>query len=415
MALTNWARNLTYGAARVLTPDSVEQVADILGILETPGSARALGSRHSFNSIADTDGVLVSTASLPQTIEIDAERRVVRASAGLTYAQLGSELERSGWALPNLASLPHISVGGAIATGTHGSGDRNRSLAAAVAAVEIVTPGEGLVRLARGDAEFDGAVVALGALGVTTTVELDIVPSFRIAQVLYEGLALDAVLADLEAVTGLGYSVSLFTTWRDADVVDQLWVKQSEGQPLLDEVLGRPQAAGKRHPLPGVSPEACTEQGGVPGPWFDRLPHFKAEFTPSAGDELQSEYLVPRSHAVEAIQALRGLASRIAALLQVAEIRTIAADELWLSPFEGTDAVGLHFTWVPDQPSVEAFLPAIEDALAPFGARPHWGKLFTVRPEVGALYPRWSDFRALRERFDPRGILRNPFLERLGL
>ncbi|MCI2957705.1 FAD-binding protein [Agromyces atrinae] len=410
MTQTNWAQNLEYRAATFESPGTVDELANLLA--ESTGPVRALGTRHCFNDIADTDGTLVSVASLPAVIEPDAERRVVRVAAGLRYGDIAPTLDEAGFALANLASLPHISVAGAVATGTHGSGDTVGSLASAVAALEFVTPAGELTRLERGDADFDGAVVSLGALGVVTTIELDIEPRFEVAQTVYESLPVNDVLADLDAVTSLGYSTSLFTTWQNPDVIDQLWVKARVDQPARDVPFRA--ATSPRHPLPGVSAENCTTQGGVPGAWYDRLPHFKLGFLPSAGEELQSEYLVPRADAVAAIEALRGLADRIAPLLFVSEVRTLRRDSLWLSSAFETDAVGLHFTWKQDQPAVEALLPVIEAAL-PATARPHWGKLFSPNIEPVALYPRWADFAALRDRFDPQRTLINPYLARLGL
>ncbi|WP_443218462.1 FAD-binding protein [Rathayibacter sp. YIM 133350] len=408
---TNWSGNLSYRAQKLVAPTTLDELAAALG---SASSVRALGTRHCFNDIADTSGVLISTRSLPSVIEIDGAARRVRVSAGTRYGDLAEQLERRGWALANLASLPHISVGGAVATGTHGSGNTVRSLAGAVAALELMTPDGELLALGRGDRDFAGAVVNLGALGVVTTLDLEIEPSFTVAQTVYEGLDWDAVLADLSAVTGLGYSTSLFTTWRSRDRVDQLWLKQRAPFAAPAEVLGAAPADAPRHPLPGISAENCTQQLGVPGAWLDRLPHFKLGFTPSNGDELQSEYLVPRRHAAAAINALRELSASIAPLVQVTEVRTIAADALWLSMASETDAVALHFTWLPDQAAVEAFLPTLERALEPFEPRPHWGKLF-ASVDGGERYPRWEDFVRLRERLDPRGVLRNPFLERLGL
>ena len=414
---TNWAGNLRYGARGIVAPRSVDELRRVLADAERTGERlRPLGTRHSFNGIADTDGLLLSTAALPAEIEIDAERRSVRVSGGLRYGDLAVRLEESGWAIANLASLPHISVAGAVSTGTHGSGDRNGSLAASVASIELITAAGELVTLARGDADFDAVVLGLGAFGVVTHVTLDIEPSFQVEQTVYEGLSLDAVLADLDAVTGLGYSVSLFTTWRDVDVVDQLWLKRRpDRDPAAPvEVAGARPASGSRHPLPGVSAEHCTEQGGVAGPWLERLPHFKMGFTPSNGEELQSEYLVPREHAVAAIEAVRGLAAEIAPLLFVSEVRTVAADPLWLSPASGRDVVGLHFTWRPAQPQVLALLPRLEAALAGLEARPHWGKLFAA--DAAALaprYPRFDAFTELAAEYDPSGRFRNAFTERV--
>jgi xylitol oxidase len=413
----NWASNVVYGPSRVVAPRSVDELAEVV---RSADRVKALGSRHCFNTIADTDGVQVFLGELPAEVSIDAERGVVRAAAGLRYGDIAPALHREGWALANLASLPHISLAGAVATGTHGSGDAVASLAAAVAGVELMTADGELRTFRRGDADFDGVVVSLGALGIVTALELDLVPAFEVAQTVYERLPLDAVLEDLDAITGLGYSVSMFHTWRAPGTVDQLWVKRRAGQAgaLPDEILGAPKAPGKRHPLPGVSAESCTEQLGAPGEWYARLPHFKLEFTPSNGEELQSEFLVPRRNAVAAIAAMRDLAGQVAPLLQVCELRTVASDDLWLSPAFETDVLGIHFTWQPDQPGVERLLPVIERALEPLDARPHWGKLFTLdgaAERMPRLYRRWDDFVALRRRLDPRGVFGNDFLSRLGL
>lgn len=410
----NWSGNLQYGFSHLVEPTSIDELR---GILSHADAAKAVGSRHSFNAIADTTGVHVSTARLPALIDIDTEGRRVRVPSGMRYGELARELEAAGWALSNLASLPHISIAGAVATGTHGSGDAVGSLASAVTAVQLVTGSGDLVEIGQDDPRLAGAVVSLGALGVVTRLELAIQPTFEVAQTVYRGIPLDEVLGDLRAVTSAGYSTSMFTTWRDPDTIDQLWVKRRLGvaSELPEFITAEQQARELLHPLEGISAESCTEQLSRPGPWLARLPHFKLEFTPSNGEELQSEYLVPRRHAVAAIEAIRGLAGLVSPLLQVCEIRTVAEDALWLSPAYGTDVIGIHFTWKPDQDAVSRVLPRIEEALAPFDARPHWGKLFDVDgtvERVAHLYPRWADFLALREELDPRRIFVNDILAR---
>ena len=414
----NWAGNVSYGAERIERPGSLDELQELVAAARTGGHrVHALGSRHSFSRIADTDGVLIETAGLPALIEVTDDGRAVRVSAGIRYGELAPTLHRRGLGLANLASLPHISVAGAVATGTHGSGNRIGSLASAVRAVRILTAG-GEQTLRRGTPDFDGAVVNLGALGIVTELELDVEPTYQVAQTVYEGPGWDALLAEFDRATSLGTSVSVFTRWTSTTRADQLWVKnrtdRAPSDPELLERLGARAATVKWHPILGVAAQACTEQLGVPGPWHDRLAHFRLEFTPSAGAELQSEYLVPRSEAVAAIEAVRGLADRISPLLLVSEIRTMAADRLWLSPAHGADTVGIHFTWRPEQDAVQALLPDLEAAL-PGSTRPHWGKLFTMDPaQVAGRYPRWADFAGLRDRLDPDGLFRNGFLERLG-
>lgn len=417
---TNWAGNYTYRAERLLTPATVDEVREIA---QSGRPLRVLGSRHSFTDIADSAADQVSLAGLAPEVSIDSAARTVSVSAGLRYGDLAARLESAGWALHNLASLPHISVAGAVATGTHGSGDRNGNLATAVTALDLVTSTGELLTLTRSDPDFAGAVVSLGALGVVTRLELEIEPSFSVRQDVLEGVSWASVARNFDAITAAGYSVSLFTDWGESGV-HQVWVKNrvngAEGDgtvaariAALVALTGAVPAAGARHPLAGISAENCTEQLGVPGPWNDRLPHFRFAFTPSNGVEIQSEYLVPRAHAVAALNALRELGPLIAPLLQVGEIRTVAADALWLSGEHGRETVAFHFTWLRDQARVEGVLRGIETALEPFDARPHWGKLFVSSAgALDRLYPRLGDFRGLAGRLDPSGTFRNAFVDR---
>jgi xylitol oxidase len=411
----NWAGNYRYAAPVIHRPATVEEAQDVVAHAR---KVRALGSRHSFNSIADSSGALISLENLDPGIDIDPVGRSVTVSGGTRYGTLAAELERNGFALANLASLPHISVAGSIATGTHGSGDANGSLATAAAALELIGADGALRTVRRGDPDFDGSVVGLGALGIVIKVTLDIEPTFSVRQDVFEVLPWEQVMADFDAVTSSAYSVSLFTDWR-GEAIEQSWLKTRRfdggdrpGAYASDTFYGGTRAIKARHPLPGFSGEDCTEQLGVPGPWSERLAHFRMAFTPSSGAELQSEYFVAREHAAAAIAAVRALSGQITPLLQVSEIRTIAADRLWLSPAYGQATVGLHFTWKPEQEAVQRILPLIEEKLSPLAARPHWGKLFHADAgTLAPLYPRFADFRELAERVDPGGKFRNAFLE----
>jgi xylitol oxidase len=406
---TNWAGNYTYGAAVLHRPTTLEQVQ---AVVAAAPRVRVLGSRHSFTGIGDS-AELVSLEALPADVVVDPRAGTVSLGGGVTYAQLTAALRDAGVALHNLASLPHISVAGAVATATHGSGVGNGNLATAVAGLELVTSDGDVVRTARGEPDFDGMVVGLGALGAVTRLTLDVEPAYEVAQRVFEDLSWDALFASFDEITAAGYSVSLFTRWGPA--IDMVWVKSRTDREVLPEgdFHGAVPAATDRHPVPGVDPEPATEQHGRPGPWADRLPHFRAGFTPSTGNELQSEYLFPHRSAVGALEALRSLAHRMRPLLHVAEIRTVAADRLWMSTSYGEPAVGVHFTWRPEHAAVGALLPDLERALAPFGARPHWGKLFAAEaPAIAALYERHADFAALVARLDPRGAFGNAWLDR---
>ena len=369
-------------------------------------SLRALGTRHSFSLVGDSAVALLSMEHLNKVVEIG--EKTVTVEAGTRYGELSGALHDHGLAVANLASLPHISVGGAIATGTHGSGVRNQSLAAAVSAVELLCADGSIRRLGRGDHDFDGAVVGLGALGLVARVSLDVVPAFELRQYVFEDLPWVAVETNLHEILAGGYSVSLFTSWTERGV-DHVWVKTREDLGS-QSYFGATPARETRNPVPGADPRNCTEQFGRPGPSGERLPHFRLGFTPSGGAELQSEYVVPREHGAAAVRELRRLGSIVSPLLLVSEIRTVAADTLWLSPFYERDSIAFHFTWRPRGDEVLAVLLRIEAALAPFGVRPHWGKLFVSSPqELETVYPKLPAFRELRRLFDGHGKFRNAF------
>ncbi|MFC8240344.1 FAD-binding protein [Streptomyces chartreusis] len=407
--ISNWAGNITYSAKELHRPYSIDAVS---ALVAASARVRVLGSGHSFNEIAEPgpEGVLLSIADLPPVIDVDRTARTVRVSGGVRYAELARTVYAHGLALPNMASLPHISVAGSVATGTHGSGIGNGSLATSVREVELVTADGSVVTVGREDRRFGGAVTSLGALGVVTALTLDLEPSFDVEQHLFTELPLDGMdMAAFEKVMSSAYSVSMFTDW-GAPGFRQVWLKRRSDQPLPDFPWAAP-ATEKLHPVPGMPAVNCTEQFGVPGPWHERLPHFRADFTPSSGAEIQSEYLLPREHALAALHAIDAIRATVAPVLQTCEVRLVAADEQWLSPAYGRDTVALHFTWVEDTAAVLPVVRRLEEALAGFEPRPHWGKVFALPAEaVRARYPRLADFRALARELDPEGKFANAFV-----
>jgi alditol oxidase len=406
----NWAGTHVYAARALHRPSSRDELRAV--IARAP-QIRVLGSRHSFADQPDA-AELVSLEGLPADIELDRAARTVTVGGAVRYGDLAEVLDREGLAVHNLPSLPHVCVAGAVATATHGSGDAAGNLATAVAGLELVTSDGELLEAGRGEAGFEGLVVGLGALGAVTRVTLDVEPAYEVRQHVFEGLAWDALLEHLDAVFAAGDSVSVFTRW-GADV-DQVWVKRrvrDGDEPAPAELFGARAATVERHPILGLDPVNCSAQRGVPGPWRDRLPHFRFGFQPSSGEELQSELHVPRRHARAAIDAVRALGDAIRPVLQVSELRTVAADTLWMSPQHGTDTLGVHFTWTKEPEAVRAALAEVEAALGPLGARPHWGKLSLM--DAATLAPRFerhADFLALAGRLDARGAFRNAWFER---
>lgn len=415
--IRNWAGNLTYSTNNILEPKSTEEVRDIIA---RSTKLRALGTRHCFNTIADSDSNLLSTRYLNEIGTIDTTNATISVGGGIRYGDLCKSLHAKGFALHNLASLPHISVAGACATATHGSGVTNGNLSTAIDEVEIVT-GTGEIKVfskSTSPEEFAGAVVNLGALGVVIKVKLRLMPAFDVRQWVYLDLPMTQLVAHFDEIMASGYSVSLFTDWQTQNV-NQVWVKKVakdiEKPEAPSELFGARLADRDVHPIISVSAENCTPQMGVAGPWYERLPHFKMDFTPSSGEELQAEYFVPREKAVEAIQAvLANHKEELRSLLFITEIRTIAADDYWLSTAYGRESVAIHFTLKPDTPGVMKFLPRLEATLKPFDARPHWGKLFTIQPaELRSRYQKFNAFQGLVAKCDPEGKFRNDFMERV--
>lgn len=406
MSLSNWSGNVIYGARVVHRPRTVREIQTLVSASDR---VRALGSRHSFTAIADS-AELISLAELDGEITIDASTGTVTVPGGVTYAELAVALNGHGLALANLASLPHISVAGAIATGTHGSGDRTGSLPTSVVGLELVTADGVRLRCQLGEPDFPGLVVGLGALGIVVELTLAVEPAYTMAQRVYEGLGWDVLLANLDAITAAGDSVSVFH--RAGPATEQVWIKRRlPADPHPGDLFGSRPALVPRNPVLGADPVNATEQLEVAGPWSERLPHFRSGFTPSSGEEIQSELLVGRAHAVDAIEAMRGLSAQIRPLMLVGELRTVAADQLWLSPAYERDTLALHFTWRREPGAVQAAVAALEAALTPYGARPHWGKAIAARADTLApLYPRMADFRRLRSRLDPRGVFVNDWL-----
>ena len=413
--LKNWAGNIEYGTENLYSARSVEQVCEFVKSRER---VKVLGTRHCFNGIADSRHQFVSLKEMDRLVSVDATARTVTVEGGVTYGRLCPLLDSKGWALHNLASLPHISIAGACSTATHGSGKTNGNLATAVSAMEIVNAAGEVVQLSRQEhgEDFSGAVAGLGALGAVTKVTLDVQPAFQMRQYVYENLPLSELKDNFDAIESAAYSVSLFTDWQ-RERISEVWLKCRMDQgPAFDAppvFYGAKKATRNLHPIAELSAENCTEQLGVAGPWYERLPHFRMGFTPSAGKELQSEYFVARHNATEAIRAVERLRDPVGAHLLISEIRTIAADELWTSPCYKRPSVAIHFTWKPDWPAVRKLLPLIEKELAPFRPRPHWGKLFTLpASQLHAAYERLPDFVALSRRFDPTGKFQNDFLEK---
>ena len=407
----NWSGVYSYAAKAVAHPTSLDGLRTIVS--RAP-KVHAVGSRHCFNGIADSLEML-ALDRMPMPVEIDRTSSTVTVNPGMRYYELLQALEREGLAIHNTASLPHITVGGAVASATHGSGDKLQNLAGAVAALELVTGDGEILRVARGDADFEGMVVHVGALGVVSQITLDVQPSYRMRQEVFLDLDWDVLYEQFDEIMSSGDSVSMFTDY--GDTVNELWVKtrvaDEDAWVPRTELFGARAATVQTHPVSRLDGLVCTDQMGVPGPWCDRLPHFKVEAIGDAGNEMQAEYMVDRKDAVAGIRTLKELSEVVRPYILAAEFRSVAPDDLWLSSAYQRETICLHYATIADPGVPNEMLPVVERALEPFAPRPHWGKLFVATAdELAPRYPKMGDFRALANRLDPNGKFRNEFLDR---
>ena len=406
--MQNWSKNIEFNDRKYFQPESISELQELI---RTNQKIRVRGTAHCFNDIADTSSYAINLSKMPKTIEVDVEKKSVLVAAGLKYGELAPVLHEQGWALDNLASLPHISIAGSISTGTHGSGIKNQNLANQVLSLDMVTAEGELRHIDRTSPAFNALVVGLGLGGIVYQYELKIEPTFEVRQVIYPDIPLDVLQRSFDQIMGSAYSVSYFTDW-GSDQVGNLWCKFRADEVIPDSIGGCAQADKKYHPITSVNPEACTEQLGVPGDWHQRLSHFKLEFTPSVGEEIQTEFFIDRKDASAAIEVLSKLGDEITPLLWITELRTIAADDLWLSGAYQRDTLGIHFTWKKED-AIYPVVEKVEAALRPFNYRPHWGKVFTAEAQyLKSVYPKMSEFKALVEALDPTKKFENSFTRR---
>ncbi len=411
MRQQNWSKNVDFNDQAFLLPGSLVELQDLV---RSHQKVRARGTAHCFNEIANTSSYAINLAKMPRVIEVSPEKNSVKVSSGLTYGELAPALHNQGWALNNLASLPHISIAGSISTGTHGSGMKNQNLANQVLSLDMVTAEGDLRHVDRTNPAFKAIVVGLGLGGIVYQYELKIEPTYEIQQVVYPEIPLDVLQRNFDQIMGAAYSVSYFTDWGSKQV-GNLWCKFRKSEVIPVSVGGRAKADKKYHPIPPVDPVACTDQLGESGDWHQRLSHFKLEFTPSVGEEIQSEFFVDRKDAAAAIEAVSRLGEEITPLLWITELRTIASDDLWLSGAYQRDSLAIHFTWKKDL-AIYPVIKKVEAVLRPFNYRPHWGKVFTSDSKyLSTVYPKISEFKALVDALDPSKKFENIFTRSIFL
>lgn len=398
--LHNWGGNFNYSTQNIQYPRSV---AEVQQIVKNAGKLRVVGSRHSFSKIADSECTMLSTIGLNKIIGINGSIPSVTVQGGLTYTDLLTSLNTAGFALPNLASLAEISVGGAASTNAHGTGVANQALANHIRSMEIVLANGSLLTIGPNDPRLKGMAAGLGAFGVVTQLELKLVPAFNITTYTYVNMPVQNSYENFAALQNMGFGVLLVNMFTAPDAWN------------IAIVYARSDANNTAMLTSNLFGGTLVSQTTQPS-YLALLSIAQIGLSGVDGNEIQTEYFVPISKAVEAIKAVTAVANStniFPSLATAFVIRTIASDDLWMSEYYGNDTmVAIHFSWQNNVTAVEAVLPQLERAMIPYGARPHWGKMFTMEPEdFLPHYPKVNEFKKLAEQLDPKGKFRNEFLE----
>jgi xylitol oxidase len=427
--LSNWGGNFRFSTTDIRFPRSLDEVVDAVkegAPKSTPGGVgppvkhlRALGSRHSFSKIADTAEMLVSLSAMNRILAVNpgsaTEAPTITVEGGAIYTDVTPFVEFIGAAFHNQLTLSEVSVAGSINTGAHGTGITNGILATQVRSVELVLANGTVTTLRKGvDAAFPAAVVGLGAFGVVTKVELEMQASYQMTQHVFLNLPFTTLTDQFDTIMSSAYTVQAWTDWSDPTNFNQVWVGDRDDDAAdfstAPAFYGATRAPAQVTPVAALPPTYVVPQG-VAGPWNERLVCYRLGLSGFNGDEIQSEYILPITNAKAALEAIAALATQIAPLCYVSVVRTIAADDFWLSPAYGRDSVAIHFTWKPQLDAVVALLPTIESALAGLDAVPHWGKFFTMAPSVFLQrYDKLAEWKATAAAYDPSGRFRNAFL-----
>ncbi|KAI1700234.1 d-arabinono-1,4-lactone oxidase domain-containing protein [Ditylenchus destructor] len=358
--LHNWGNNFRFSTQNIQYPTSVEEVQQIV---RNANKLRVVGTRHSFSKIADSPNTMLSTLALKNIIGFDPTVPSITVQAGITYTDLNPFLPNYG---PNDPELKAIAVG-------------------------------------------------LGAFGVITQVELEVEPTFNLTNYVFVNMPEQDIYDHFDEIENLGYSVQLFTDFSTPGVWDQVWVwvRSDENSNVgnMQNLYGATRTHEQVTAIEALPPTYLMEQGKEQ-PWYYGLVDYHLGLSGFDGAEIQSEYFMPYENAIPAIQAVSNFSDLIAPRVYTMLIRTIKGDDLWMSESFNETTVAIHFTWKPNMTAVMEVLPQIEQALLPYGARPHWGKVFAQGPETYLhRYPKLNQWKQLAETLDPTHKFRNKFLE----
>ncbi|MFE6917719.1 D-arabinono-1,4-lactone oxidase [Streptomyces rubiginosohelvolus] len=423
----NWARQQSCSPARIERPANERQLSEAIDRAGRDGlRVRPVGSGHSFTDTCLTDGVIVDQSAMQRVLDVDTETGLVKVEAGIKLHRLTAELHRYGLALENQGDIDKQSLAGALATATHGTGERFRNLSANVVGCRLVTATGEVVEI---DEERDAdawraARVSVGALGVISQYTLRCVPAFRIHRV-DEVRPVTEVLADLDRLVAAHDHFEVLALPHTDKVLT--YASRRTDRPAApprrlaawwnDDVLSNVGLGAATHLarlVPGAAPRVARAMSGVVGR-YEQLDDSHGVYAHERRVRFtEMEYAIPRAHAAEALQRVRTLiAERRLPVVFPIELRFTAPDDAFLSTAYGRDTayLAVHHV-VPAE--YEAFFRAVEAIMDEYDGRPHWGKRhFQTAATLAARYPAWQEFQSVRARLDPDGMFTNDYIARV--
>ncbi|MER6783927.1 D-arabinono-1,4-lactone oxidase [Streptomyces sp. NPDC000658] len=423
----NWGGNVVARPAREVTPASVDELAEAVRRAAEDGlKVKAVGTGHSFTSIAATDGVLIRPQLLTGIRKIDRDDMTVTVEAGTPLKRLNLALAREGLSLTNMGDIMEQTVSGATSTGTHGTGRESASIAAQIKGLELVTAdGSVLVCSEKENPEvFSAARIGLGALGVVTALTFAVEPLFLLTA-REEPMPFDRVLAEFDELWAENEHFEFYwfphtgstNTKRNnrsagpAKPVSQVagWI---EDEFLSNGVFQVAQWVGRAAPatIPAI---ARLSSKALSARTYTDIP-YKVFTSPRRVRFVEMEYAVPREAVTETLRELRTAIDRSGLRISFpVEVRTAPADDITLSTASGRDSAYIAVHMVRGT-AYQGYFTAAERIFTAHEGRPHWGKVHTRDAEYFAgVYPRFEEFTALRDRLDPDRLFQNDYLRRV--
>jgi len=422
----NWSGYVSCPQARVVTPGTHDELVATLREAARAGlPVRMAGGGHSFTPLVASTGLIVSLDGLQGIVAVDPQARVARVRAGTRLWALGGALAEHGLAMENLGDINVQSIAGATSTGTHGTGIAFGNLATQIVGLSFVqADGSEIAASATENADlFQGGRIGLGSLGVISEISLALVPAYRL-RLERDRMDLEECLVRADELVARNRNFEFYWMPHTDVVQTKAWnitdapADRHDWKRWANDVLLENAAFGALCGLGKAVPALCPPLGRFCASLFSRSEQVDASHSMLATVRAvrfnEMEWSLPAARGADALREIRALiARREFPLMFPLEYRWVRGDDLWLSPNHGRDSVHISVHQYRGMP-FQRYFDAVQAICLNHGGRPHWGKVHSLKGrQLAALYPRWDDFLALRERMDPAGRYLSPYMREL--